>query len=288
VNSLRLLVCLFSSYLIALGSARSQDADKEISNSIGMKLVRIPAGKFVMGSPAGEAEREASEEQHEVAITRPFYLGVFTVTQGQYQKVMGKNPSFFHPKNGGSFDHPAEQVRWGEAREFCTRLSALAEEKKAGRTYRLPSEAEWEYACRAGSTTAFHVGDALSSKQANFNGNFPYGGVEKGPYLGHTEKVGSYKPNAWGLYDMHGNVLQWCNDWFDRDYYKKSPKENPKGPEKGAMPTGFDDNFFVVVRGGCWLDEGRACRSARRFRLQQTEPYRWTGFRVVCEVEKLP
>jgi formylglycine-generating enzyme required for sulfatase activity len=279
---------LFSSYLIAFGSARSQDADKEISNSIGMKLVRVPAGKFVMGSPAGETEREAGEEQHEVAITRPFYLGVFTVTQGHYQKVMGKNPSFFNPKNGGSLDHPAEQVRWGEARDFCTRLSALAEEKKAGRSYRLPSEAEWEYACRAGTTTPFHVGDALSSKQANFNGNFPYGNAEKGPYLRHTEKVGSYKPNTWGLYDMHGNVLQWCNDWFDQDYYKKSPKENPKGPEKGAMPTGFDNNFFVVVRGGCWLDEGRACRSARRFRLQQSEPYRWTGFRVVCEVEKTP
>ena len=140
MKSLRLLICLFSSHLIALGSARGQDADKEISNSIGMKLVRIPAGKFVMGSPATEAEREAGEEQHKVAITRPFYLGVHPVTQGQFEKVMGKNPSFFHPKNGGSLDHPVEQVRWGEAREFCTKLSALPEEKKAGRTYRLPSE----------------------------------------------------------------------------------------------------------------------------------------------------
>jgi formylglycine-generating enzyme required for sulfatase activity len=284
VNALRLLVCLFASCLIALASARSQDADKEISNSIGMKLVRIPAGKFVMGSPATEAEREAGEAQHEAAITRPFYLGVHTVTQGQFQKVMGKNPSFFHPKNGGSLDHPAEQVRWGEARQFCKSLSELPEEKKAGRTYRLPSEAEWEYACRAGTTTAFHVGDALSSEQANFNGNFPYGGAERGPFLGRTAKVGSYPPNAWGLHDMHGNVLQWCNDWYDADYYKKSPKENPRGPEKGAVPTGFDSFFFVVVRGGCWLDEGQACRSARRFRLQQSEPYRWTGFRVACDV----
>jgi formylglycine-generating enzyme required for sulfatase activity len=283
VNALRLLVCLVASCLVVLGSARSQDAGKEISNSIGMKLVRIPAGKFVMGSPATEVEREAGEEQHEVAITRPFYLGVHTVTQGQYEQVMGKNPSFFHPKNGGSLDHPAEQVRWNDAREFCARLSALPEERKAGRTYRLPSEAEWEYACRAGTTTPFHVGDALSSKQANFNGNFPYGGAEKGPFLGRTVKVGSYPPNAWGLYDMHGNVLEWCNDWFDRDYYKKSPPENPKGPEQGVMPTGFGSHFFVVVRGGCWLDEGRACRSARRFRLQQSEPYRWTGFRVACD-----
>jgi formylglycine-generating enzyme required for sulfatase activity len=263
---------------------RGQQAGKEIGNSIGMKLVLIPAGKFVMGSPANEIERQSGEEQHEVAITRPFYLGVHTVTQGQYQKMMGKNPSFFQPGKGGSSDHPVEQARWGDARDFCARLSALPEEEKAGRTYRLPSEAEWEYACRAGTTMPFNTGDALSSKQANFNGNFSYGGADKGPFLRKTAKVGSYPPNAWGLYDMHGNVMQWCNDWYDPDYYKKSPKENPKGPEKGVMPTGFDHNFFVVVRGGCWLDEGRACRSARRFRLQQSEPYRWTGFRVACDV----
>jgi formylglycine-generating enzyme required for sulfatase activity len=270
--------------LIASEPVRSQQVDKEISNSIGMQLVRVPAGRFVMGSPVNELERDSGEEQHEVAITRPFYLGAHTVTQAQFQKVMGKNPSFFHPKNGGSLDHPVEQVRWGEARDFCTRLSALADEKKAGRTYRLPTEAEWEYACRAGTTTPFNTGDALSSRQANFNGDVPYGGAEKGPFLRRTAKVGSYAPNAWGLYDMHGNVLQWCNDWYDPDYYKKSAKENPKGPENGVMPTGFERWFFVVVRGGCWLDEGRACRSARRFRLQQSEPYRWTGLRVACDV----
>jgi formylglycine-generating enzyme required for sulfatase activity len=284
VNALRILACLLASCLIAQGLAHSQDAAKEITNSIGMKLVPIPAGKFVMGSPTSEAERDAGEDQHEVAITRPFYLGVHTVTQGQFEKVMGKNPSFFHPKNGGSPDHPVEQVRWGNAQEFCAKLSALPEEKKAGRTYRLPSEAEWEYACRAGTTTVFNVGNSLSSKQANFNGNFPYGDAPKGPFLHRTAKVGSYPPNAWGLCDMHGNVLQWCNDWYDPDYYKKSPKENPKGPEKGVVATGFRSDFFVVVRGGCWLDEGRGCRSARRFRLQQSEPYRWTGFRVACDV----
>jgi formylglycine-generating enzyme required for sulfatase activity len=284
VNALRIPACLLASCLIAHGSARGQDAAKEITNSIGMKLVPIPAGKFLMGSPTSEAERDAGEDQHEVAITRPFYLGVHTVTQGQFEKVMGKNPSFFHPKNGGSPDHPAEQVRWGDAREFCTKLSALPDEKKAGRTYHLPSEAEWEYACRAGTTTVFNVGNALSSKQANFNGNFPYGDAPKGSFLHRTAKVGSYPPNAWGLYDMHGNVLQWCNDWYDPNYYKKSPKENPKGPEKGMIETGFRSDFFVIVRGGCWLDEGRACRSGRRFRLQQSEPYRWTGFRVACDV----
>jgi formylglycine-generating enzyme required for sulfatase activity len=284
VNPFRILVCLVASCLIAQGAARGQDAAKEITNSLGMKLVLIPAGQFVMGSPATEAEREAGEDQHEVAIARPFYLGVYTVTQGQFQNVMGKNPSFFNPKNGGSPDHPAEQVRWGDARQFCARLSALPEEKQAGRAYRLPSEAEWEYACRAGTTTPFNVGDALSSTQANFNGNFPFGAAEKGPFLGRPARVGSYAPNAWGLYDMHGNVYEWCNDWYDPDYYKKSPRDNPKGPEKGVVVTGFGDNCYVVVRGGCWLDEGRACRSARRFRLQQSEPYRWTGFRVACDV----
>jgi formylglycine-generating enzyme required for sulfatase activity len=284
VSALRILACLLISCLIACGAASGEDAAKEITNSIDMKLVLIPAGKFVMGSPNTEAEREPGEEQHEVAITRPFYMGAYTVTQGQFEKVMGKNPSFFHPKNGGSLDHPAEQVRWGDAREFCTKLSRLPEEKNAGRTYRLPTEAEWEYACRAGTTTPFNVGTSLSSKQANFNGNFPYGGADKGPFAHQTVKVGSYPSNAWGLYDMHGNVFEWCNDWYDPDFYKKSPRENPKGPEKGVVPTDFGNNFFVVVRGGCWLDESRACRSARRFRLQQSEPYRWTGFRVVCEV----
>jgi formylglycine-generating enzyme required for sulfatase activity len=284
VKAFLIPACLLAACLIAQGPAPGQDAAKEVTNSIDMKLVLIPAGEFVMGSPAGEAEREAGEEQHPVAIPRPFYLGAHTVTQGQYQKVMGKNASFFRPNNGGGPDHPVEQVRWNEARAFCTRLSALPEEKKAGRTYRLPSEAEWEYACRAGTTTPFHVGAALSSEQANFNGNYPYGGAAKGPFLRRTAKVGSYPPNAWGLYDMHGNVYEWCNDWYDPDYYKNSPKDNPKGPDKGVMATGFESHYFVVVRGGCWLDEGRACRSARRFRLQQSEPYRWTGFRVACDV----
>jgi formylglycine-generating enzyme required for sulfatase activity len=284
MNALRLLPGLLAACLIAQGLVRSEDAGKEITNSLDMKLALIPAGKFVMGSPVTEAEREAGEDQHEVAITRPFYLGVYPVTQGQFEKVMGMNPSFFQPSKGGSPDHPAEQVRWGAAQDFCRRLSALPEEKKAGRTYRLPTEAEWEYACRAGTTTPFNVGASLSSKQANFNGLFPYGGAEKGPFLGQPAKVGSYPPNAWGLFDMHGNVYEWCNDWYDPDYYKKSPKDNPRGPDKGAVATGFRNDFFVVVRGGCWLDEGRACRSARRFRLQQSEPYRWTGFRVACDM----
>jgi formylglycine-generating enzyme required for sulfatase activity len=260
---------------------RAQEGEKEITTSIGMKLVRIPAGKFLMGSPATEAERDVEELQHEVVISRPFYLGVHEVTQGEYEKIMGKNPSFF--KLGPDF--PVEQVKQQQAMEFCKKLSDLPAEKKAGRSYRLPTEAEWEYACRAGTTTAFALGDGLSSKQANFNGNNPYGDAAKGPYLQKTAKVGSYAPNAWGLYDMQGNVWEWCSDWYDPDYYKNSPRDDPQGPPKGVLETGFKNQFFAVVRGGSWIEEGRGCRSAYRFRFQSIEMYRLVGFRVAATVQ---
>jgi formylglycine-generating enzyme required for sulfatase activity len=266
-----------------LVSADSPKPAPVLTNSVGMQLALIPAGKFVMGSPPSEAEREPEEVPHEVAITRPFYLGLHAVTQAQFQKVIGKNPSFFSARNGGGPDHPVEQVGWTDAVKFCERLSSLPEERQAGRTYRLPTEAEWEYACRAGTTTAFHVGDSLSSTQANFNGKYPYGGAPAGPFLRRTAKVGSYPPNAWGLHDMHGNVGQWCADWYDPDCYKHSPRDDPKGPAQGVVSTGFKTDFFHVVRGGCWLDEARGCRSARRFRLQSSEAYRWVGLRVACD-----
>jgi formylglycine-generating enzyme required for sulfatase activity len=263
---------------------RAQQGDKLLTNSIGMKLALIPAGKFMMGSPPTEAERDPEEAQHEVTITRPFYLGVYEVTQDEYARLMGKNPSLFNSDRGGSLEHPVEQVRQKEAIEFCKRLSDRPEEKKAGRVYRLPTEAEWEYACRAGTKTAFSYGDALSSTQANFNGTYPYGGAPKGPNLQKTAKVGSYAPNAWGLYDMHGNVAEWCTDWYDPGYYAKSPREDPRGPAAGVVSTGFGKESFVVVRGGCWLDEGRGCRAAYRLRFQPVEAYRLVGFRVACDV----
>ena len=282
MSSRRIFTCVFG--LIALLQsefAQAQDGDKVVTNSIGMKLKLIPAGKFIMGSPPAEVERDAEELQHEVAISKPFYMGVYEVTQGQWEKITDKNPSFFKQGN----DFPVDQVRLPEVMEFCRKLSALAEEKKAGRVYRLPTEAEWEYACRPGTATVFHSGNTLSSNLANFNGQYPYGDVPKGPKLQKTARVGSYAPNAWGLYDMHGNVAEWCSDWYDSDYYKNSPKENPQGPAQGVISTNFDKEFFRVVRGGCWLDEGRACRAAYRFRLQPAEAYRWVGFRVVCEVK---
>ena len=283
--------------LLAAGPSAAQDDSREkiVTNSIGMKLAFIPAGTFRMGSPAGEAERDDEELQHDVTITKPFYMGVTEVTQAQFQKIMkgvlkanryrsgGPNPSQFKESRGGGPDHPVEQGRWSEVVKFCEVLSALPEEKSAGRTYRLPTEAEWEYASRAGTKTVFHFGNSLSSRQANFNGAFPYGGGEKGPYLRKTCPVATGKPNAWGLYDMHGNVWEWCSDYYDKDYYRRSPKEDPKGPEKGVIPTGFGSRYFRVARGGCWLDEARACRSAYRFRFMPDVRHRLVGFRVVCE-----
>ena len=256
-----------------------------ITNSIGMKLVRVPAGKFRMGSPRGEAERDAQESLHEVAITKPFFMGTYEVTQAEFAKVMGeKTHAVFNSGNGGGPDHPMENVLWVEADEFCKNLSAREDEKRAGRKYRLPTEAEWEYACRAGTKTAFHFGESLSSIQANCNGTDPYGGAEKGPYLRKTAKVDSYPPNAFGLFDMHGNVSEWCADWYDPDYYTSSPEENPLGPPVGVLPDDFG-NFYVVVRGGSWLDDARACRSAYRQRAMHRNRYWLIGFRVVSEVE---
>jgi formylglycine-generating enzyme required for sulfatase activity len=269
-----------------LSAGRAADEEKNITNSIGMKLVLIPAGKFQMGSPETEEGRESKELQHEVTITRPFYLGVYEVTQREWETVVQKkaNTSKFNSNRGGSLDHPAENMNWRQAVDYCKKLSALPAEKEAGRTYRLPTEAEWEYACRAGTTTPVHYGKSLSSKEANFNGNFPYGGAEKGDYLRKTEKVGSHAPNAWGLYDMHGNVAEWCSDYYDPKYYSTGPKEDPKGPAKGVFPTDYENDFYRVVRGGCWVDEAVACRSAYRFRAMPHDAYQLIGLRLVCEV----
>jgi formylglycine-generating enzyme required for sulfatase activity len=281
--------------LLAAGQSKldQRGSDRLLTNSIGMKLAPIPAGKFLMGSPRDEAERDEIELQHEVEITRPFYLGVYEVTQSEYYRVMGKLASpaddptagraYFEEWHGGDPDHPMENLRWTQAVAFCRKLTQRPAEKRAGRKYRLPSEAEWEYACRAGTSTPFHYGSSLSSRQANFNGNDPFGGAAKGPFLRKTTKVGSYKPNAWGLFDMHGNVAEWCSDFYDPHYYKKSPKRDPTGPAKGALSTDYGD-FYRVVRGGSWLDEGRGCRCAYRFRAMPQLPYRLIGFRVVCEV----
>jgi formylglycine-generating enzyme required for sulfatase activity len=173
-----------------------------------MKLVLIPKGTFMMGSPASEEHHDESETQHEVTISKDYYLGVTEVTQGQYEKVMGTNPSFFQKRELRKSDssmYPVEQVSWEDAVEFCKKLSDLPEEKKAVREYRLPTEAEWEYACRAGSKTIYSFDDE--------EGLLPEYGWFRRNSSQRTHTAGLLEPNAWGLYDMHGNVWEWCIDW---------------------------------------------------------------------------
>jgi sulfatase modifying factor 1 len=263
-----------------------------ITNSIGMKLARIPAGTFMMGSPRSEEDRDDKEERHQVTITKPFLIGVYEVTQAQYVDVVRDLADFDNRSTFKDENNPVENVEWKKAKVFCERLTSRPQEKAAGRNYRLPTEAEWEYACRAGTATAFHFADVLTSSEANFNGKYPVGGADNGPYLRRTATVGSYEPNAFGLYDMHGNVAEWCADWYDPEYYFDSPEEDPFGPPFGVVSTTFtnngNQNFFVVVRGGCWVDDGRACRSAYRFRAMPNTQYRLIGFRVICDVEADP
>lgn len=242
-----------------------------------------------MGSSRREEDRDKREERHEVAITKSFHMGMYEVTQAQYAEIMKVHEGFRDNSAFKDESNPVENVEWKRAKGFCDLLTSRPEEKSAKRKYRLPTEAEWEYACRAGTTSAFHFGDGLTSSQANFNGNYSSGGSEKGPYLRRTTKVGSYKPNAFGLHDMHGNVAEWCADWYDPAYYFDSPDEDPLGPPFGVVPTKFTNNgkqnFFVVVRGGCWVDDARACRSAYRFRAMPNTQYRLIGFRVVCDMQ---
>ena len=263
---------------------QSGSPDKIITNSIGMKLARIPAGEFLMGSADTDpGARDDEQPQHSVQISRPFYMGVYEVTQGEFEAVMGINPSSFSrsgllkdaPADLDGSRFPVDGITWFESVEFCRRLSESSKEKQARRVYRLPTEAEWEYACRAGTTTLFHFGDTLSSSQANFKGTFPFGDAPTGPFLNRTTTVGSYAANAFGLYDMHGNLHEWCADRFDRDYYRVSPAEDTQGPKRGS---------YRVIRGGDWYSDGRDCRSAFRYADVPEGKFYALGFRVVCEL----
>jgi WD40 repeat protein/serine/threonine protein kinase len=243
----------------------------QITNSIGMKLARIPAGKFLMGSPENEPGRQANEgPQHEVTITKPFHIGVYEVTQAEYEKVTGKNPSKFNKANGpdASGDHPVEMVSWDDAVAFCQKLSELPEEKKAGRLYRLPTEAEWEYACRAGTRTAYSWGD--DPKQLKDHGWFTENSG------GSTHPAGKLLPNGWGLFDMHGNLYEWCQDVYDPNLYSKGPFQDPVGVGTGNIHPG---------RGGAIGRNALFCRSSYRSYGASTDRDELTGFRVVCEVQ---
>ncbi|MCY2987715.1 MAG: SUMF1/EgtB/PvdO family nonheme iron enzyme, partial [Planctomycetota bacterium] len=232
-----------------------------LTNSIGMKLVLIPAGEFLMGSPDSESSARSGEKpQHRVRITTPFYLGVYEVTQTQYQNVVGSNPSHF---KGESL--PVEDVSWADAVEFCKRLSEEFEERAAWRTYRLPTEAEWECACRAGSTSKYSFGDSEDEL-----GTYAWYGKNSG---NTTHPVGAKQANVWGLYDMHGNVWEWCADGYGP--YAAGSASDPSGPGSASRQ---------VLRGGSWsIDGGGDCRSANRGMYKPWERNLLSGFRVALE-----
>jgi len=216
-------------------------AGQVITNYIGMKMVLIPAGEFMMGSPDSDPDaRDNEKPQHLVRITRPFYLGVYPVTQAEYRRVMDINPGRFQERLGDA-NRPVEMVSWKHAQELCRKLSALPKEEAAGHVYRLPTEAEWEYSCRAGSTTRYSFGDSAESL-----GDYAWWHQKSDE---GTHPVGEKRPNAWGLHDMHGNVWERCADWYGSDYYTQSPPSDPNGPPSGVTRVLRGGAFFSVDPG---------------------------------------
>ncbi len=253
----------------AIYLGRKVEETVEIAPGVEMTFVLVPPGKFRMGSPADEKDRDKDEVLHTVVLTEPFDLGKYEVTQQQYQALTGKNLSNFK-----GADLPVEQVSWEKARDFGIKLTEKRSDKHV---YRLPTEAEWEYSCRGGrpSSQPFGIGDgrSLSSREANIDGNYPYGGADKGPYLRKTRAVGSYKANALGLYDMHGNVWEWCADQYGP--YPEGEDASSADPSEGPRR---------VLRGGGWFDRGRFCRSAIRIRLEPGGRGSVIGFRLARSV----
>jgi formylglycine-generating enzyme len=221
----------------------------------------LPPGAFLMGSPDDEPERRDNEQQHPVLLTRGLWLADTACTQVLWQAVLGETPSYFQGP-----ERPVEQVSWEDVVErFLPALNA----RVPGLDARLPTEAEWEYACRAGTTTPFSFGDRLTTDQANYDGNFPYAGGAKGLYRQQTLEVRALPANGWGLYQMHGNVLEWCQDWLG-DYPERLVRD-PTGPSAGRVR---------VLRGGDWSGLAGWCRSAFRLALLPAFRYRHVGFRL--------
>jgi sulfatase modifying factor 1 len=222
----------------------------------------IPPGRFLMGSPVDEAERGSAEVPHEVTLSRGFWLADTACTQALWMAVWPVNPSHF----ADDARNPVENVAWHDAQRFIGELNR----RLPGLPARLPTETEWEYACRAGTTTPFSFGTTVSTDQVNYHGRYPYPGGEPGPYRQRPLPVGSLPPNAWGLCEMHGNVWEWCEDWYAD--YPQEPQTDPRGPSFGKMR---------VLRGGTWSDPARYARSATRSRIEPAYRPRSTGFRLV-------
>ena len=264
-------LCLGLAAVQAAGAEDPGQPPQVLSNTLGMDFVLIRPGSFIMGSPPSEPGHRANERQHKVIITKPFYLQTTEVTLAQWRKVMGRRWLFPRP---GPLQGPVTKVSWFDVQDFIAKLNQMGQ----GR-YRLPTEAEWEYACRAGTTTAYFWGDKIDCSQAMFANNelksphcIPYvksrGLAPDGP-----APVKSYPPNAWGLYDMHGNVWEWVADWFGP--YPRGPVSDPQGPPDGD---------YRVRRGGSWFRGPLRLRSANRNYADPASRYRTTGFRLVLEV----
>jgi formylglycine-generating enzyme required for sulfatase activity/uncharacterized caspase-like protein len=237
---------------------------EDLGNGVTLEMVSIPAGSFKMGLPPGETGGSEYEGPQHTVNVPSFFMGKFEVTQEQYQQVMGENPSYFQGAK-----RPVEKVSWNDAVEFCKKLS-----QKTGRIYRLPSEAEWEYACRAGTTTLFHFGETITTELANYDGNYhTYASAPKGKYREQTTEVGIFPPNAFGLYDMHGNVWEWCADTWHHSY---------EGAPVDGKAWIDNDKKYRVLRGGCWYNDPGYCRSAFRYNELRDGLNLRIGFRVVC------
>ena len=236
--------------------------DEALGDGVSLRMVEIPGGSYTQGSPKYGGWFNDEGPQRTVTVPR-FFMGMFQVTQAQYAAIMGENPSSFSGN-----DRPVENVSWNDAKTFCDRLS-----DRSGRRYFLPTEAEWEYACRAGTTTPFHFGPTLSDAVANYNANYTYGNGRAGTYRQETTNVGSFPANDFGLYDMHGNVWEWCADHY---------RENYDGvPTDGSPYLTNNNSASRLLRGGSWNYNPRLCRSANRFGFNPDYRYYDFGFRVV-------
>jgi formylglycine-generating enzyme required for sulfatase activity/uncharacterized caspase-like protein len=250
---------------------------EDLRNGTMLAMVAIPGGTFLMGSPESELERNGSESPQHTVTIQPFFMGKFPVTQAQWQAVANLPKVKLNidlksdPSNFKGADRPVEKVSWDDAVEFCARLS-----QAKGREYRLPSEAEWEYACRAETTTPFHFGETITTDLANYNGNYTYGSGSKGQFRQQTTEVGSFPGNAFGLHDMHGNVWEWCQDTWHENY-------NGAPTDGSAWVDENTNQSRRIIRGGSWDDIPRLCRSASRDYYFPAYDDDDIGFRVVCE-----
>lgn len=240
---------------------------EDLGNGIYLDMVYVAGGNFIMGSPSSEKDSSDRERpQHEV--TAPSYwMGKYAVTQEQWEAVTENNPSAFKEAK-----RPVDFVSWDDCQEFCQKLSS-----NIGKNYRLPSEAEWEYGCRAGTTTAFHTGETIISNLANYDGDYTYLEEGKGLWRNRTVEVETFPPNTFGLYEMHGNVWEWCEDgWHDN--YQEAPRD------ERAWTDNHSQTSARVLRGGSWFNSLTHCRSARRFSYGRGHAYNSYGFRLVCPV----